>query len=248
MGGCVDVKDRVRRATFQFAILFFAAVAFAASPAPTRTVFDATLKNGFTIHHLRHQTLGATTRLFTDETNFVDVPTDDIAEMAESVEALPAPPELEKPKPSLTDVIAAASDKHRIDPDLITSVIHAESAFNPKAVSPKGAQGLMQLMPGTASSLGVTNAFDPQSNVDAGTKYLRDLLLRYNGDIAKALAAYNAGPLRVQQYNGVPPYRETRAYVAQIIKEFNHKKRDQLTSAKAKEKKTASVAANVKAR
>jgi soluble lytic murein transglycosylase-like protein len=82
----------------------------------------------------------------------------------------------------------------------------------------------MQLMPGTASRLGVTDAFDPYANVNAGTEYLRELLLRYNGDMAKALAAYNAGPLRVQQYKGVPPYRETRAYVAQVIREFNRKK------------------------
>ncbi len=103
-------------------------------------------------------------------------------------------------------------------------MIHAESAFNPRAVSPKGAQGLMQLMPGTASQLGVRNAFDPHDNVEGGTSYLRQLLEQYNFDLIKALAAYNAGPHRVQRYRGVPPYYETRAYVARIVREFNRKK------------------------
>ena len=99
----------------------------------------------------------------------------------------------------------------RLDPDLVNSVIKAESGFNVRAVSPKGAQGLMQLMPGTASQLGVPNAFDPQANVEGGREYLRELLERYNFDLVKALAAYNAGPQRVEQYGGVPPYYETRA-------------------------------------
>src|SRR6202020_2990830 len=98
------------------------------------------------------------------------------------------------------------------------------SGFNVRAVSPKGAQGLMQLMPQTATQLGVKNAFDPQANVEAGTRYLRELLERYNFDLIKALAAYNAGPQRVEQYNGVPPYYETKAYVARIVRDFNKKK------------------------
>ena len=88
----------------------------------------------------------------------------------------------------------------------------------------KGAQGLMQLMPGTASQLGVPNAFDPEANVEGGTKYLRELLERYNFDLVKALAAYNAGPQRVEQFGGVPPYYETRAYVARVVRDFNKKK------------------------
>ena len=124
----------------------------------------------------------------------------------------------------MNDVIHSAGAKHRIDPDFISSVIHAESSFNPRAVSPKGAQGLMQLMPGTASQLGVQNPFDPNANVEGGTRYLRELLERYNFDAAKALAAYNAGPQRVEQYGGVPPYAETRAYVTRVIKDFNRKK------------------------
>jgi soluble lytic murein transglycosylase-like protein len=90
----------------------------------------------------------------------------------------------------------------------------------------------MQLMPGTASGLGVTNAFDPQANVEGGTKYLRQLLERYNFDIPKALAAYNAGPQRVEQFGGIPPYYETRAYVARVVKDFNKKKAAQSSIAK----------------
>jgi soluble lytic murein transglycosylase-like protein len=121
-------------------------------------------------------------------------------------------------------VINAVSSRHHLDPDLINSVIHAESDFNPRAVSPKGAQGLMQLMPQTASRLGVVDSFDPGANVEGGTRYLRELLERYNFDLIKALAAYNAGPQRVEQYHGVPPYYETQAYVARIVRDFNRKK------------------------
>ena len=117
-----------------------------------------------------------------------------------------------------------AGQRHQIDPDFINSVIRAESGFNNRAVSKKGAQGLMQLMPQTASHLGVANSFDPNSNVEGGTKYLRELLEKYNYDVPKALAAYNAGPHRVDQYHGVPPYFETQAYVARIIRDFNRKK------------------------
>lgn len=211
----------MKRIVLQFGVLLIAATSFAASPIATRTVFDATLRNGFTIHHVRHEAIGNNTRLYTNDTDYLDVPTAEITDMAEYEE--PVTPDA-KPQRTLNEVISAASDKHQIDPDLITSVIHAESAFDPKARSPKGAQGLMQLMPGTASRLGVTNAYDPSANVDGGTQYLRELLLKYNGDIIKALAAYNAGPGRVQQYHGVPPYHETRAYVARIVREFNQKK------------------------
>ena len=143
-----------------------------------------------------------------------------------------------KPILNLDQVVSAAGDKHLLDVDLINSVIKAESSFNPRAVSPKGARGLMQLMPKTASSLGVPNAFDPAANVDGGTRYLRWLLERYNFDLVKALAAYNAGPERVDHYGGVPPYFETKAYVARIIRDFNRKKLAQ-QKAEAASRKTA---------
>jgi len=119
-------------------------------------------------------------------------------------------------------------------------VIRAESGFNVRAVSPKGAQGLMQLMPQTASQLGVHNAFDPQANVEGGTRYLRELLERYNFDLIKALAAYNAGPQRVEQYGGVPPYYETKAYVARIVRDYNKKLAAKNASQPSAQKKSAS--------
>jgi hypothetical protein len=146
--------------------------------------------------------------------------------------------------PALNDVVNTASAAYHLDPDLVNSVIHAESGFNARAVSPKGARGLMQLMPGTANQLGVSDAFDPEANVTGGSRYLRELLERYNFDLVKALAAYNAGPERVEQYRGVPPFRETRAYVARIVHEYNTKK---IAQEKAANQKPAPTKATSKA-
>jgi hypothetical protein len=144
-----------------------------------------------------------------------------------------------RPQVDLNEVVNSASGRYRLDPDLVNSVIKAESGFNVRAVSPKGARGLMQLMPGTASQLGVPNAFDPEANVEGGTKYLRELLERYNFDLVKALAAYNAGPHRVEQFGGVPPFYETRAYVARIVRDFNKKKAAQQKAAAVTQKTAA---------
>jgi soluble lytic murein transglycosylase-like protein len=224
--------------------LLFCAVAASASEV-------AVLRNGFTIRHERRVLIGANTRLYpsaTDDTSYMDIPTaeiesiePDLTPASEPVETtqtpvIPPPPSAKPALPAPVDIhqaVANASDRYRLDPDLLDSVIRAESGFNPHAVSPKGAQGLMQLMPGTASKLGVPNAFDPEANVDGGTRYLRELLERYNFDLIKALAAYNAGPHRVEQYKGVPPYRETRHYVASIVRDFNRKKLAQQKAQKA---------------
>jgi soluble lytic murein transglycosylase-like protein len=115
------------------------------------------------------------------------------------------------------DVIDEAADLHQVDPALVRAVIHAESAFNPHAVSPKGARGLMQLMPSTAKMLGVRNAFSPESNIHGGTRYLAQLLKRYRNEIY-AIAAYNAGLVPVDRYNGVPPFTETQEYVRRVLK------------------------------
>lgn len=115
------------------------------------------------------------------------------------------------------EVIVEHSRMHNIRPDLVRAVVQVESAFNPYAVSPKGAQGLMQLMPATAQAMGVINPFNPIENIRAGVRYLRQLLDRYNNDEVLALAAYNAGPVAVARYGDkVPPYRETRNYVTKI--------------------------------
>jgi len=114
------------------------------------------------------------------------------------------------------DEIAAAAAESGVDPALLRAIIHAESAFNPNAVSVKGAQGLMQLMPGTASDLGVNNPFDATQNIRGGAQYLSGLLKQFNGDERLAAAAYDAGPQNVQKYNGVPPFDETRVYVERV--------------------------------
>jgi soluble lytic murein transglycosylase-like protein len=139
-------------------------------------------------------------------------------------------------KAAIDQLIRDASGRHQLDPDFVSSVIKAESNFQPRAVSKKGAQGLMQLMPATAALLGVNNPFDPKANVEGGTAYLSQLLDLYHNDPIKALAAYNAGANRVQQYHGVPPYRETKAYVARIVRDFNARKQAQTKAAQARNK------------
>jgi hypothetical protein len=207
----------------------------------------AVLRNGFSIRHERSEQRGDITRLYTAE-GYIDVPTEQIASF--EIEETPPPPPVNDqqsvaatapttasasatPKASLDEVVREASAKHQLDPDFVNSVIKAESNFYPHAVSPKGAQGLMQLMPETAAKLGVSDPFDPRANVEAGTTYLSDLLDLYHNDAISALAAYNAGPQRVQQYHGVPPYRETQQYIARIVRDFNAKKARQKSATKA---------------
>lgn len=120
--------------------------------------------------------------------------------------------------------ILAASKKHNIDPALITAIIHAESNFNPNARSPAGAKGLMQINDVTARHIKLKNIFDPQANIYAGTKYLKDLFLLFKGNLDLVIAAYNAGPGAVKRYQGVPPYRETKRYVTKVRKLFDQYK------------------------
>jgi soluble lytic murein transglycosylase-like protein len=120
-------------------------------------------------------------------------------------------------------LIRAAAKRHDLDPALLAAVARRESAFDPTAVSKAGAQGLMQLMPGTAKSLGVSDAFDPAQNVEGGAKLLRGLIDQFGGRLDLALAAYNAGPGAVQRYGGVPPYQETQAYVRDILADYRAK-------------------------
>jgi soluble lytic murein transglycosylase-like protein len=120
----------------------------------------------------------------------------------------------------LHSLASEAARRHGLDPELVLAVVTVESGFRPEAVSPKGAQGLMQLMPTTAQALGVQDAFDPAANLDGGTRHLRDLIALYDGDVAKALAAYNAGAGAVSRHRGVPPYKETQEYVKKVMKRY----------------------------
>jgi hypothetical protein len=142
---------------------------------------------------------------------------------------LPPAPAPTGPLPFYRDLVEAAAKKYNMDADLISSVIAQESNFDPKAVSRKNAHGLMQLLPETATKLGVKNIDDPAENIDAGTHYLHDLLQKYNNDLGLALAAYNAGPDKVQLYGNVPPYRETISYVRRVKKGYEKNKSNNST-------------------
>jgi soluble lytic murein transglycosylase-like protein len=243
---------------------FGATVFLIASGAFSSATDLAILRNGNSIRHERRQVVGAVTRLYLSDSasGYIEIPTDQIERFeAENTAQAPAfiasqpsqsnllttttvspspnvSPQRIIDRQSLDTMVNGASQRHQIDPDFINSVIRAESGFNNRAVSKKGAQGLMQLMPKTASQLGVANSFDPNANVEGGTKYLRELLEKYNYDVPKALAAYNAGSRRVDQYHGVPPYFETQTYVAKIIRDFNRQKLAQNPSLAHKPKTT----------
>ena len=134
---------------------------------------------------------------------------------ASSAGAVTGPSALPSGTPYAAEITAAAS-KHGVDPALLAGLVKQESNFNPNAGSLAGAQGLTQLMPATAASLGVTNVHDPVQALDGGAKYLRQQLDRFDGDVARALAAYNAGPGAVERFGGVPPYAETQEYVRRV--------------------------------
>ena len=206
---------------------------------PLRAAEHITLRNGFDLVCDHREIAGDHVRLYMTATgpNFMEVPSADIAS-SEFVEVPAAqPPTLAAattvqadPTPAeIREMAAKAGAAHDLDVELLASVIRAESDGNVHAVSRAGARGLMQLMPGTATRLGVADSFRAEQNINGGTAYLNDLLVRYHDNLALALAAYNAGPAAVDKYHGIPPYRETRLYVARIIHDFNRRKAEEAT-------------------
>jgi hypothetical protein len=220
--------------------LFVFGLAVLVSVPALQAAEQVTLTNGFILSCDHRELAGDKVRLYTEpgSESFVEV---DAARIA-SVDVIPDPP-AQPAQPKLTDadvheLIARAGANHNLDVDLLASVVQAESGWNIHAVSRTGAQGLMQLMPATAAGLGVTDSFRPDQNINGGTAYLDELLVKYHDRLALALAAYNAGPAAVDKYHGIPPYRETRAYVARVIREFNRRKQqDRLRAAAGQELK-----------
>ncbi len=204
-----------------------------------------TLRNGYSIQCAHHAEVEGRIRLFSNagDESYIEFAPEKIAH----VELIPDPPApappdssdnqaLRTPQPprgknadthltpgDLQQILAKAGREHNLDVDLLASVVKAESGGNTHAVSRTGARGLMQLMPATAASLGVQDSFEPEQNVRGGSAYLDTLLTYYKNNLALALAAYNAGPGAVDRYHGIPPYYETRAYVARVIHEFNRR-------------------------
>ena len=214
--------------------LFVCLVLFAAAPL-ARAAERVTLANGFEFLCSHREISGDRVRLYPlaasgtqgPSGNYIEVAAATIASV-EVIPELPAPATPPAPAsastPDLHQLLASAGARHNIDADLLAAVVQAESGGHTHAVSRTGARGLMQLMPGTAAQLGVKDSFAPEQNVGGGTTYLDLLLTRYHDDVTLALAAYNAGPAAVDRYHGVPPYAETRAYVARIVREFNRRK------------------------
>jgi hypothetical protein len=211
-----------------------------------------TLKNGFEVDCVRRELVGDKVRLYfagegttsAGDSNYLEVAADSVVRVETIAEAPRSVASVNMPNPAtitaaptkeeMHEMLAQAGAQHNIDEDLLASVVRAESGGQVHAVSRTGARGLMQLMPGTANAVGVDDAFKPDQNISGGTAYLDSLLTRYHNNVALALAAYNAGPGAVDKYRGVPPYRETREYIARVIREFNRRKQMAALTAQAK--------------
>ena len=219
-----------------------------------------TLRNGSEFDCTRQETIdGGKVRLYLFPTGPQDVRDDDYIDVAASavsrVETEPDPvfaaatdASASAKTTALTQaemqgMLVNAGSRHNVDADLLASVVKAESGGQVRAVSRTGAEGLMQLMPGTAKEQGVADAFRPEQNIAGGTAYLDELLTRYHDNVAFALAAYNAGPAAVDRYHGIPPFHETQAYVARVIREFNRRKQIATQAANRSAARTATVQA-----
>lgn len=223
-----------------------AAAVLAAASATAGAAERIALRNGFDLRCDHHALVDNRVRLYltAGDNNYVELAPGDIAGV-ETVPDLQPPPASAAPQgkersrteirltpADLNQMLARAGRSHNIDVDLLASVVKAESGGNVRAVSRTGARGLMQLMPSTAAWLGVDDSFQPGENVRGGSTYLDALLTRYHDNLALALAAYNAGPAAVDKYHGIPPYHETRAYVARVIHEFNRRVRARRAAAR----------------
>jgi soluble lytic murein transglycosylase-like protein len=219
------------RTKFQFAV---AAGLLAALAPLARGGERVTLRNGFAMQcdHLAQVEGHVRLYLSAGETSYIELQPAEVMSV-EQLPDRPAQPAAIAPRPANSDaklsppdlheILVEAGRVHNLDVDLLASVVKAESDGNVRAISRAGARGLMQLMPPTASDMGVEDSFEPTENVRGGSTYLDSLLARYHENLALALAAYNAGPAAVDKYRGIPPYRETRAYVAHVIHEFNRR-------------------------
>jgi soluble lytic murein transglycosylase-like protein len=201
-------------------ILMFAGMA----AAPALAGEYAVLSTGFRIHADHHERDAAFVRLFTKD-GVTELPVGSVVafESEDYTAPAPAPPSVEAPLPEVVrDVrtfLRDASRRAGLPPAFVESVARVESAMRPEAVSPKGAVGVMQLMPDTAHAL-AADPRDPAQNIDAGARLLRELLIKYDGDVVKALSAYNAGVGAVERYRGMPPYAETQNYVDKVIRTY----------------------------
>ncbi len=186
----------------------------------------AVLSTGSVLHADRHEVDGSTVRLHVNG-GVIEFPASLIVGFEPEVKRAPAPAAGKAVAANAKELVDRAARQYGANKefiDFVHSVAKVESGYRPDAVSPKGAVGIMQLMPGTAQALGA-NPNDPAQNADAGARYLSELLLKYNGDTSKALAAYNAGPGAVERYKGIPPYRETVQYVEKVLKQYNRAQR-----------------------
>ncbi len=202
---------------------------FAICSLPLWSAQFAVLQSGFHLPFDRAEKSNGELRLYRGD-GHITLRESDVVEWIQEDDPKPTPqpqpqPEPPKPQPTVKELIAAAANKHGLPEHFVSSVAGAESAHQQSALSPKGAIGVMQLMPSTARALGV-DPQDVRENIEGGTKLLRDLLIQYQDDpdqVRKALAAYNAGPGAVKKYNGIPPYRETQNYVDRVLKNYQAK-------------------------
>jgi soluble lytic murein transglycosylase-like protein len=188
----------------------------------------AVLSTGFRLHADHHEFDGSTVKLYQKDGGVTQLDASLVTAYEKELDAPVAAAPALAPAPAKTavetkmaprELVEAAARKNGLPPNFVHSVVAAESGYKPDALSPKGAIGLMQLMPATAQTYGA-DPHDPSQNVEAGAAYLRDLLIKYNGDARLALAAYNAGPGAVSKYNGVPPYAETQTYIERVLRRY----------------------------